>query len=222
MENKLTPVLFVAYQFPPRGGPGVHRSINLVKNLRQYGFEPIVLTVREEDIKAGGYDWDESLVKTLPHDLTIYRVPAHEPLNFIKRLTGLRLYRLFWFFFYPRLWERSARWPARTLKAAEEIVKTHQIKLVYTSSGPFSAALLGWKLKKHLGIKWVADLRDPFTDGYQWDFPSKFHWLLARFFEKFYLSKTDHLIVNTSTVKALMETRGVHRQEKISAIGNGY
>jgi hypothetical protein len=222
MENKLTPILFVAYQFPPRGGPGVHRSISLVKHLRSYGYEPIVLTIREEDIRAGAYDWDDSLLKGLPEDLKIYRVPAYEPLKFIKRATKFKLFRLFWFFFYPRLWERPAQWPAKTLKAAEEIVRKHNIQLVYTSSGPFSAALLGLKLKRSLGLKWVADLRDPFTDGYQWDFPSKFHWLLARYFEKLYLSKCDHLIVNTPTVKRLMEDREVQHPEKISAIGNGY
>ena len=222
MENNREPILFVAYQFPPRGGPGVHRSINLVKHLRVYGYEPIVLTINEADIKAGGYDWDESLLKGLPEDLTIYRVPSHEPLGFIQKTTRLKLFRLFWFFFYPFLWERPARWPAKTLKKAEELVKKHQIKLVYTSSGPFSAALLGLKLKKSMGLKWVADLRDPFTDGYQWDFPSKMHWKLARYFEKLFLSKSDHLIVNTPTVKRLMVNRAVHYPDKISAIGNGY
>lgn len=222
MESKLTPILFVAYQFPPRGGPGVHRSINLVKHLRNYGYDPVVLTIREEDIKAGGYDWDESLLKGLPDNLSIYRVPSHEPLGFIQKATKFKLFRLFWFFFYPLLWERPARWPAKTLVAASEIVKKHNIQLVYTSSGPFSAALLGLKLKNSLGLKWVADLRDPFTDGYQWDFPSKFHWLLARFFEKKYLSQCDHLIVNTPTVKRLMEARSVHEPQRITAIGNGY
>lgn len=222
MESKLTPILFVAYQFPPRGGPGVHRSINLVKNLRQYGYEPIVLTIDEADIKAGGYDWDDSLLKGLPDGLKVYRVPSHEPLKFIRLTTKFKLFRLFWFFFYPLLWERPARWPAKTLKAAEDIVKKHNIQLVYTSSGPFSAALLGLKLKHRLGLKWVADLRDPFTDGYQWDFPSKLHWKLARYYEKLYLSKCDHLIVNTPTVKRLMENRAVKSSVDISAIGNGY
>jgi hypothetical protein len=67
----------------------------------------------------------------------------------------------------------------------------------------------------------VADFRDPFTDGYQWDFPSKLHWYLARSIEKKILNTADHLVVNTPEVKKLMLSRDILNNDKITAITNG-
>ena len=43
-------ILFVAFQFPPRGGAGVHRSINFVKTLPKFGYKPIVFTISSKDV----------------------------------------------------------------------------------------------------------------------------------------------------------------------------
>src|SRR4051812_3012819 len=37
-------VLIVAYYFPPSGGPGVQRVLKYVQYLREFGWEPVVLT----------------------------------------------------------------------------------------------------------------------------------------------------------------------------------
>lgn len=215
-------VLFVAYQFPPRGGPGVQRSVAFVKNLRALGYDPIVLTIHEEDIRKGGYQTDESILKVLPADLQIIRTPAHEPIAWIRFLMKIKLYRMVWFFFYPLLWEWSARWPKKVYGKAEELVKQHNIKLVYTTSGPFSSMELGKLLQERLGVKWVADLRDPYTDAYAWQFPTKFHWLAQRRFEKKLFCLPDHMIVNTEAVRKLYLKRQLIAEDKITVITNGY
>jgi hypothetical protein len=215
-------VLFVAYQFPPRGGAGVHRSLNLVKYLREFGYDPIVLTVREEDIRAAGYQYDETLLKAIPADVRIVRTPSHEPLGLVRTLTRLKLFRLAWFTFFGKFWERSADWPEKVYPIAEQIVRSNNIRLVYTSSGPFSSMLLGKKLKEELGIKWVADLRDPYTDAYMWDFPSKLHWHRQRKFEQIVFSAADKLILNTPEVRKLYIRRGLTTGEQSICITNGY
>ncbi len=40
-------VLFIAYLFPPVGGGGVQRSSKFVKYLPEFGWQPLVLTVKE-------------------------------------------------------------------------------------------------------------------------------------------------------------------------------
>lgn len=215
-------ILFVAYQFPPRGGPGVQRSVAFVKNLRAMGFDPVVLTINEEDITRAGYQTDASVLSELPNDLQIIRTPAHEPIGLIRFLMKIKLYRLVWFFFYPLFWEWSARWPRKVYKKAEEIVTAQNIKLVYTTSGPFSSMLLGRMLQKNLGIKWVADLRDPYTDAYAWQFPSKLHWLSRRKFEKKLFCMPDKLVVNTEAVRKLYLKRELVTEDKITVITNGY
>lgn len=215
-------ILFIAYQFPPRGGPGVHRSLNFVKYLRNFGYEPIVLTVNEDDIKKAGYLYDESLLSEIPHGIRIIRTPSFEPTALIKFLMSIRLYRFVWFIFYRFFWEWSVPWSSKIYQTAKKIVLEENIKLVYTSSSPFSVFYLGAKLKNNLGVKWVADLRDPFTDAYAWQFPSKLHWLLMRKFERKYFTIPDKLIVNTPEVMELYLKRKITSPEKITCLTNGF
>lgn len=215
-------ILFIAYQFPPRGGPGVQRSVNFVKHLREFGYEPVVLTVDEQSVRASGGLTDESLLRSVPEGIEIVRTPSYEPVGFVKAAIRLRLYRFFWFFFYGIFWESSARWSSKVYPLAAELIRKHGIRLVYTSSGPFSVMELGKKLKEELGVKWVADLRDPFTDAYAWDFPSKFHWKNRRRFEERVFPSADKLIVNTPEVRKLYLARKLSTESRMTCITNGY
>ena len=215
-------ILFIAYQFPPRGGPGVQRSLNFVKHLREFGYDPIVLTVNEDDIRRAGYTRDESLLAAVPEGIQIIRTPSYEPVQAIRILMKLRIYRFAWFFFYPLFWEWPARWAKKNFHTAEKIIRENNIRLVYTSSGPFSVLSLGKKLKERTGVKWVADLRDPFTDAYAWDFPSKFHWLGRRRFEKRVIPFADKLILNTPETRKLFLERKLTTEEKSTCITNGF
>ncbi len=217
-----TKVLFIAYQFPPIGGPGVQRSIKFVHYLRENQIEPVVLTITKEDIDKAGVKTDDSLSTWIPANTKIFRVPAYQPLQLIKFLNKLRIFRLFWFFLYPLFWERSALWPFRVYKKAKEIIISENIEIVYTTSGPFSALILGYLLKRNLKVKWAADLRDPFTDGYQWSFPSKLHWYFMRKLEKWIFSKADKLIVNTWEVKKMYLKRNILPENEITVITNGF
>lgn len=204
------------------GGPGVQRSTRFVNHLNEFGFDPVVLTIEEDDIVKMGSSIDDTLMNLIPSNVEINRVSSTIPFKFTTIIQKLKLYRFFWFIFYPFLWERSALWPFKTFKKAEEIIKKHQIQLVYTSSGPFSSLVLGKMLKDRLGIKWVADMRDPFTDAYAWSYPSKLHWYFCRFFEKRYLNSCHELIVNTPEVKKLYLKRGIKSEQSITVITNGF
>ncbi|MDP2960921.1 MAG: glycosyltransferase, partial [candidate division Zixibacteria bacterium] len=67
-------VLIIAYHFPPLGGGGVYRTLKFAKYLPLFGWEPIILTVSNPDHPL----WDYSLLKELPVDIQVYRVPAFE------------------------------------------------------------------------------------------------------------------------------------------------
>lgn len=219
---ELIPILFIAYQFPPRGGPGVHRSINFVKNLPSFGYNPIVLTVREEDYLRAGEQTDNSLLDSIPPNIRIIRTRSYQPVAFINTMNRIKIFRVFWYLLYPFFWERTARWPFKVLKVAEKVIQSNHIPIVYSSSGPFSSLVLGMLLKKRLNIQWVADLRDPFTDAYAWHFPSKMHWYLSRKIEKRVLRYADRIIVNTPEVKKLFLKRGIAEGDKITVITNGF
>jgi len=212
-------VLFIAYQFPPQSGPGVHRSINFVKHLPEFGYEPIVIT---KDFESTNANSDKELLALFTKNTKIYRLKGLNIEKVVSFLMKLKIYRFFWFTLYPLLWEFSTIWFLSVTKKTINIIKSENINTIYTTSGPFSSLLLGRSLQKKLGVKWVADLRDPFTDAYAWAFPSKTHWYMMRKWEKNILSKPDQLIVNTEAVKELYIKRGFKNAKNIKVITNGF
>lgn len=215
-------VLFIAYYFPPELDAGVYRSLRFVKLLHNYGYDPVVLTVNYEDLEKRNCQIDEGLLKQLPEDLTIIRTDSGFPYEKRDALMAKRLFRIEWFFNFQKWRETAALWHETAYEAAAKAIEEHDIKLVYTSSAPHTAMLLGLKLKKRLGVKWVADMRDPYTDTYAYQFPTKFHWNAERRWEKKIFSQADKLIVNTPEVEKLYLKRGLTTPDKITHITNGF
>ena len=77
-------LLVIAYYFPPSGGPGVQRVLKHIKYLREFGWNPIVLTVSNGDFPAR----DESLLKQIPSDIKVVRTKIFEPYDLYRALTG--------------------------------------------------------------------------------------------------------------------------------------
>ena len=68
-------VLFVCYYFPPSGGPGVQRGLKFARYLPEFGWEPLILTVRES---AHFPVRDESLMREIPAGLRLQRTRCPE------------------------------------------------------------------------------------------------------------------------------------------------
>lgn len=215
-------VLVITYQYPPFASPGVQRTINLVNYLPEFGYEPVVFTLSEDEWENLGVFRDNSLYNLLKNPIKVYRGRAYSINGVVQSLMKLRIYRLFWFAFFPVLWEGAFWWSILSYRKVSEIFEKEKCELVYTTSGPFSSMLLGYRLKRKWKTKWVADLRDPFTDAYVWQFPSKIHWYLSRIFERWLFSKPDALIVNTDEVKKLYQEREYLSRDKIFVVNNGY
>ncbi len=54
--------LIITYYWPPSGGPGVQRVLKFAKYLPEFGWEPIILTVKNGTYPA----IDESLLAEFP------------------------------------------------------------------------------------------------------------------------------------------------------------
>ncbi|GAB5534742.1 MAG: glycosyltransferase [Rubricoccaceae bacterium] len=179
-------LLVVTYYFPPAGGAGVQRATKWVKYLPEMGVEPVVLTVRE-----GAYPHrDETLVQEVA-GTEVHRTAALDPFGLYGALTGRtreqavaeRTGRVG---DSPALAERFARWArgnifipdARAgwvpfaLAEARRIHRDHPVDAVLTTGPPHSVHLTGRRLKRTLGVPWVADFRDPWTSmNYYEDLP---------------------------------------------------
>jgi len=217
----MTNVLLLAHHFPPMGGPGTIRSVALVHYLAKFGYQPIVLTISENDIAELWHPVDESMTSWID-EVEVIRVPTKEPRKFKKLLRKYRIFRPIWFLFFPFFWEPSALWPLFAFKAAKSAIEKHNIRLIYSTSPPFSSMLLALMLKIRLKVKWIADIRDPYTDGYMWIWPSKFHWYVCRLFERIIIGIPDRVIVNTPEVERLFRKRKLVDSNKLLHLTNGF
>jgi len=172
-------VLVIAYHFPPGGGPGVQRVLKHVTYLRQFGWTPIVLTVQDGDFPAR----DESLLEKVPSDVRVVRVPIIEPYTLYRKFMGRKGaavdvnvnkssdQRSGWkehlsefiraTFFIP---DARIGWLRAATRKAEELIHQEGISAIYTSSPPYTCALIGRNAKRRTGLPWVAGFRDPWTE----------------------------------------------------------
>lgn len=143
--------LIVSNPFLPDDSPGVRRSISFISLLRNYGWEPVVLTREARAVDVSG----EPDGLDLPDGMEIYRTNPWE-LDELPGMLGLVGKHIAERLLVPdrkRLWEMSSH------RKAARIVKNDGIDLIFTTSPNKSSHLLGLYLKKRFPqIPWIADL----------------------------------------------------------------
>jgi len=216
-------ILFIAPNFPPAGGIGVQRSIALVKGLRGQGYDPIVLTVSKSDVTSTGARVDEGpLNELIEMGIQIHRVHSGQPYQLLEIIIRWKLYRLLWTLAYPWFWERFSFWPKTAHALASELIKEHDIKLIYSSSAPYTAMELAKNLRKTHDLKWVNDIRDPWTEHFGWVWPTRLHWYWSRWKERRMMKWSDAIVVVSPEMKRYYVDRVILPAEHIHVISNGF
>ncbi len=167
-------VVIVTYYWPPAGGPGVQRWLKFVKYLRNFGIEPVVFTADNPYYPT----IDASLAEDVPEGIEIIKCPIFEPNNIVAKLKKSEAQKSAGFLdpnpsFFAKvlLYIRAnyfipdARmfWVKPSVKKLKKYISEENIDLVITTGPPHSLHLIGKKLKEQLGVKWLADFRDPWT-----------------------------------------------------------
>lgn len=202
-------VLILTYYFPPSGGSGVQRWLKFVKYLPSFKIEPVVYTVENPNYPI----IDNSLEKDIPKGITILKQPIFEPNNFFKKknesagflnpnpsFIGKIMQYIRANYFIP---DARKYWIKPSVKYLSKYLSENKIDVIITTGPPHSAHLIGLALKEKLGIKWIADFRDPWTDiDYFHQLPltnkaKKTHFKL----EKKVLTKADKIIVVGKTMQ---------------------
>ncbi len=171
-------VLVITYYWPPAGGPGVQRVLKFVKYLPDFGWQPVILTVKDGEFIA----LDESLQKEVPNGLSVYQSKALEPNLIYKKFVGmdsramipdavlteneinLKKRLAHWIRLNLFIPDAKIGWLPYALKKGREIIGKEKPDLLFSSSPPPTVHLIAKKLALSAKLKWVADFRDPWTN----------------------------------------------------------
>jgi glycosyltransferase involved in cell wall biosynthesis len=232
-------ILIITYYWPPSGGAGVQRWLKFTKYLPSYGYQPFVLTVKEEN--ASYAQLDPSLQKEVDPGIQVIRTPSFEPYNLYLKLSGKKeipfggfsnegstsfLQKVFKFIrgniFIP---DPRKGWNRYALKAAKVLLQKEQIDTIITTGPPHSTHLIGYQLKKRFGVKWIADFRDPWTDIYY--YKDLAHTSLAKWYDKHLENKVllscDKAITVGYELRDLLVSKDFRSlNTKVQVITNGY
>jgi glycosyltransferase involved in cell wall biosynthesis len=232
-------VLFITYYWPPSGGAGVQRSLKFVKYLSQFNILPTVLTVNEAE--ASYAVLDPSLLAEVPKEVPVHRTSTSEPFGLYKKITGQKeiphggfankeekgLAQKLFQFVRGNLFVPDARvgWNRHALRKCKELLQSQHFDAVITSSPPHSTQLIGLTLQKKYQLRWIADLRDPWTDIYYYD--ELQHLALTRSldaaYEKKVLQGCDAMLVVSPDMKRLFANKSPQiNAEKIHVVPNGF
>ena len=168
--------LVITYYWPPAGGPGVQRWLKFVTYFKDFGIEPVVFIPDNPHYPLQ----DKSIVSEIPEGIEIIRFPIKEPYGFAKIFSKKKTNQvssgiitnknqsaleklLLWIrgnFFIP---DARIGWVKPAVSFLKEYLAKNDMDIVISSGPPHSLHLIGMALKEELGIKWVADFRDPWT-----------------------------------------------------------
>ncbi len=172
-------VLLITYYWPPSGGSGVQRWLKTVRYLRDFGYESVVYTALNAEYPVT----DKSLEEEVPEGLEVIRTPIWEPYNLYKRFIGQKKEKRVVSGFLsedkkPSLTARISMWirgnlfipDARkywirpSVSYLKKYLKENPVDLIVSTGPPHTTHLIALGLYKKIGIPWVADFRDPWTN----------------------------------------------------------
>lgn len=239
-------VLLIANDFPPIGGAGVQRSLYFTKYLPNFGWQPIVLTVREVHFPAK----DPTLLSELPSEVVILRTESFElrrllwlalglwrgrspqgtssaptgsppstsrALNSRIRELGRTLKR---WLFVP---DDRMLWAPFAVATALRAIHREGISAVYATTPSYSSGVIGQIVSRWSGIPMVLDLRDPWTQDPYLPSPTRLHRWLNRKLEGSTLHHASRIVVIAETMRQhLFQAYPDIPETKVVTITNGF
>ena len=140
-------VLMVSPHFPPDTNAGTHRVRLLAPYLREFGWEPTVVSVAPEAYEGR---LDPDLARLVPDSLRVLRVPAWRP--WLTRRIGVG--------------DLGLRALAAIRRACDTLLSREPHDALFITIYPTYPALLGPGLKRRYQVPFVLDYQDPWVSAW--------------------------------------------------------
>ena len=233
--NSSKKVLVVCYHFPPSAAVGGIRAAKFCKYLPGHGWQPIVLTVAEDDLE----ETSPAAGKMIPEGLRVVRAPmwpglrqiylrlrgksgaevSHKEQAFIsediqssspwqrKESLASRIKR----FMLSLMWlpDDIQGWYPPGVSAGVRLFKEEKFDAVLATGPPWTSLLIGRRIARKTGRPFAADFRDPWLHN-----PWKPYWVvskpakrLERRMEAGVVQQASRVICNTSGLTEDFQSR---------------
>jgi len=222
-------VLILAYDFPPYVSVGGLRPYNWYKYLKEFDVEPVVITRQWGNVHGNQLDYisageSEKCIIEETEFGTIIRTP-YKP-NLANRLMlkyGEKKYRILrksisaFYEFAQFIVPTGPK--VELYRGAKEYLKNNKVDVIIATGDPFVLFSFASKLSKEFDIPWIADYRDPWSQGIEIQKKVLLkYW--SRLFEK-KITKTASLICTANDFfKKHIES--LIKAQNIIVIANGY
>jgi len=225
-------VLVVTYALPPMGGAGVQRTAKFIKYLNYFGWEPIVLSVKNPSVPL----YDPCQIIDIPPSTKIYKARTLEPNYKLKRkfTTGKDKDRnsknitklMKWLTNGLMIPDPQILWWPGLMLTLWKIIRKESVDCLFVSAPPFSSLVPVVYTGKALGIPVVVDFRD------DWRFyrlhmenavKTTFATMMDRFLEKYViLNCSEFTAATASYAKNISERYLFSKNKKGHVITNGF
>jgi len=162
-------VLIISPHFPPINSADMHRVRQSLPYFREFGWEPVVITVEEAFIEI--YSKDPLLLHTIPDDIEVHKVKAWDAKKTRKFGLGSLSMRAYFYF----------------QQKGDELLRQRKFDLVYFSTTAFHVMALGPRWKRKFGVPFILDIQDPWRSDFYLDKPK--HERPPKFFISYTIDK---------------------------------
>lgn len=215
--NKL---LFVALEFAPINTTGNFRSLKFVKYLRDFGVEPIVLTL---DVESGRKTFDNK-----HDDKLLCDIPPNTLIKRVSRPFSNSWMRSYWLANYLRIYFKVSDKIVQDAKKSltseiDKIIYKEKPKAIYITLPPFSGYSLVNYVKKTHKLPIIVDMRDAWSHWVSSPWQTRLHFQVAFYRERKLFKQSDVVITVTKELGDIFKkSHSKFLKGKIHIIPNGY
>jgi len=227
-------ILLVSHHFPPDSAVGGIRTAKFAKYLPRFGWEPVVLTVKEDyhpsiddlikeeptyPVIRSAFVRNQShyyrKLKRLLFGDAVLKPSALPGLDIDNRKATLRD----WFNAVTAFPDEDTGWIPFAFFQGRKAIRDFDIECVFSSGPPHSTHLLGAWLAKSARIPWIADFRDPYFLGNR---KNPAYEKLDKRLEAYFMSRASFVLSTTQRLTDELMRRYPAHEHKFVTLPNGY
>jgi glycosyltransferase involved in cell wall biosynthesis len=228
-------VLMVSVAYYPSGIIGAHRGGKFAKYLRACGWEPVILTVREEFYPEFYPLVDERLREQIPEGAKLIRTGCFRATRLKHFLPGV----------YVKAKRSRVLAGAAVRKRQQEpdlnswievpdvafwipyglwhgLPAARECDVIWATSPPTAGLCVGAILSRLTGMPLVVDLRDPWRIDSVHPCATRLHQRLDRSWERFVLATAARIVTVTDHMADIVCRSYPQHRDKLTVIHNGY